>query len=132
MTSLKPASLSGALLVAKGGASPALFRPVIANGGLSPGQATGTADSEDGPHRAMDPLPPGDSPPRRRISLRLDPARHLRLKLVAAHLRQSAQEILTAALDDYLDKAGAAAPVAKRCVCLAEGSERATAGPAET
>ena len=39
-----------------------------------------------------------------KVSLRLDPARHLRLRLSAAHMRQSAQQLLLSALDHYLDQ----------------------------
>lgn len=40
-----------------------------------------------------------------KMSLRLDEKRHLMLKLAAAHLRVSAQELLVSALDDCLKKA---------------------------
>lgn len=49
---------------------------------------------------------------RRRLTLRLDPDRHLRLKLAAAHLHLSLQELLIAALDAHLARE---AP----CACLA-------------
>ena len=49
---------------------------------------------------------------RRRLTLRLDPERHMRLKLAAAHLDLSLQEILIAALDAHLSRE---AP----CACLA-------------
>ena len=49
---------------------------------------------------------------RRRLTLRLDPERHMRLKLAAAHLDLSLQDILIAALDAYLARE---AP----CACLA-------------
>ncbi len=38
------------------------------------------------------------------VSLRLDHERHLRLKLTAAHLRTTLQDVLTQALDNYLDQ----------------------------
>jgi hypothetical protein len=52
-----------------------------------------------------------------KVSLRLDPKRHLKLRLAAAHQRRSGQQILLAALDAYVD--GIAAGVAGGdCVCL--------------
>jgi hypothetical protein len=54
---------------------------------------------------------------RARVTLRLDEARHFRLKLASAHMQQSLQEILNAALDHYLDQVG---PEILRdgCVCI--------------
>lgn len=63
-----------------------------------------------------------------KVSLRLDPARHLRLRLSAAHLRQSAQQLLLAALDSYLDEA--IRPTGSSgCACLQAQVEKPT--PAE-
>jgi len=50
---------------------------------------------------------------RRRITLRLDPDQHMRLKLAGAHLGMSLQDIMIAALDAHLVRE---AP----CPCLAE------------
>lgn len=41
------------------------------------------------------------------MTVRLDHDRHLRLRVFAAHVNRSSQEILTAALDSYLDAQGA-------------------------
>jgi hypothetical protein len=41
--------------------------------------------------------------PKAAFTLRLDPARHLRLRLASAITRRSAQNLVTAALDDFLD-----------------------------
>jgi hypothetical protein len=49
-----------------------------------------------------------------RISLRLDPQRHLRLRLLAAHSEMSLQEALIAALDAYLGEEAQNLP----CACL--------------
>lgn len=38
------------------------------------------------------------------FTLRLDPERHLRLRLACAYSRTSAQAVVTAALDAYLDE----------------------------
>jgi hypothetical protein len=45
----------------------------------------------------------GDLAHRKKLSLRLEPMRHFRLKLVSYHLGISAQELLTRALDRYID-----------------------------
>jgi hypothetical protein len=52
------------------------------------------------------------------LSFRLDNDRHLRLKLAAAHLRMSAQEILVSALDQFLERL-TPAEIGTRCACLA-------------
>ncbi len=52
------------------------------------------------PHTERNVNGPGDS--RRRITLRLDPVRHRRLKLAATHLGTSLQDVLIAALDSHL------------------------------
>jgi hypothetical protein len=41
---------------------------------------------------------------RKKLSLRLDRVRHFRLKLVAYHLGISAQELLTRALENYIEQ----------------------------
>lgn len=122
MKTATAASLSSALLVAKGQASALGFvapgAGAIANSltAPSPGKARpgrqAAADRARGPERV-------------RLSLRLDVERHLRLKLLSAHLRKSSQEILTAALDNYL--ADSSREVERRdCACLC-GTGRAGA-----
>jgi hypothetical protein len=54
---------------------------------------------------------PDDLRDRRRLTLRLDPDRHMRLKLATAHLDISLQDFLIAALDAHLARE---AP----CACL--------------
>ena len=63
---------------------------------------------------------PVASQERIKLSLRLSADQHLRLKLAAAHLRQSSQALLMAALDEYLAKA---APEVRNggCNCLMSG-----------
>jgi hypothetical protein len=56
-----------------------------------------------------------------KVSLRLDPVRHLKLRLASAHERRSGQQILLAALDAYL--AGVAASVPGDCACLKRNPE---------
>ena len=55
---------------------------------------------------------------RTKLSLRLDPERHLRLKLAAAHLRRSSQAIMLDALDAYLSTV--TANLDKDCHCLGD------------
>jgi hypothetical protein len=54
---------------------------------------------------------------RRRITLRLDPTRHRRLKLAAAHLNASLQDLVIAALDSHLMRV-APGLAAGGCACL--------------
>jgi hypothetical protein len=44
--------------------------------------------------------------PRKAMTLRLDPAQHLRLRVLSAYERRSAQEIMVQALTSYLDRHG--------------------------
>lgn len=86
-----PAKLTSALLARKGSAAPAGYAPAKGRGrkGKSGPRADGAADA---------PV---------KLSLRLDAKRHLRLRLTAEHMEASLQEVLTRALDSYLDQLGA-------------------------
>jgi hypothetical protein len=65
-----------------------------------------------------------------KLSLRLDPERHTRLRVAAAHLRRSGQEIMLAALDAYLaDKAHEIR--GGSCACLAARGGTGAMGQAE-
>jgi hypothetical protein len=90
------AALSASLLVRKGDAQPSRLFALPTPMPAAPR-----------PER-VDPTPAKD---RRRLTLRLDPERHMRLKLAAAHLDISLQEMLIAALDAHLARE---AP----CACL--------------
>ncbi len=111
MSKRGPASLTSSLLAEKGAAAPTV------------GQAARPADPAtmppppafDLPAAAPPTHPPhaaalDDSAPRRgkasrvRVTMRIDPERHFRLRLVAAHLNQSTQDVLSLALDAYLDQ----------------------------
>lgn len=139
MSDLKPiAALSGGLLVRKGGAMPAsLAFPapepaprIEARLQTPPGPRSEAPARPRGgmPRRQGDEGPPrmpragGGEPPRRgagsaKVSLRLDPERHQRLRIAALHQRLSGQQLLLAALDAYL--ADCAASVNDgNCVCL--------------
>ncbi|RMF12162.1 MAG: hypothetical protein D6763_01455 [Alphaproteobacteria bacterium] len=58
-------------------------------------------------------------PSRKRVAmtLRLDQQRHLRLRILSAHINRSSQDILTEALDRFLDQF-AHMPEMRQCDCL--------------
>ena len=113
MTKKRPAALTSSLLAAKGKASPtaSLATPDTPAFG-APGAAGGppsNSPAEAGPKT--------DKPGRAKLTMRLDRERHFRLKLVAAHLKRSSQDVLTQALDAYLDRV-APAVMNGGCACL--------------
>jgi hypothetical protein len=59
---------------------------------------------------------------RRRISLRIDEARHRRLKLASVHLRVSAQSLVLAAVEHYLDRI-VPSLLGNPCPCVAPDGE---------
>jgi hypothetical protein len=74
-----------------------------------------------GPHEPAAPpaaAESGDAP--RYVSLPLDPARHRRLRLAAAHLDQTEDALMLAALDHFLDRV-VPTLLDGRCACLEEG-----------
>lgn len=78
--------------------------------GRSAGAKRGRKSGRIRPPRPTEPAketftPRLDDLGRVKMSLRLDEKRHLMLKLAAAHLNNSAQELMVRALDDYLKKA---------------------------
>lgn len=104
------ASLNARLLARKGDARPAPIegsesRARPAPAGPAPAPGTGPTALPGDP-------PAGDPRSRARVSLRLDDARHRRLRLAAIHLDASLQQVLTAALDHYL------AQVTPDCPCM--------------
>ncbi|HJT07238.1 MAG TPA: hypothetical protein VJ747_09945 [Stellaceae bacterium] len=90
----KAASLTGALLASKD----APVRPPAATAAPHP-------ESSDAP---------------RQVTLPLDPTRHRRLRLAAAHLDQTEDALMVAALDHYLDRV-VSVLLDGRCACLEEG-----------
>ncbi len=111
-----PASLSGALIVTKGHAAPAgLF-------GMNGKAGVPTVQKPDRPAAggaATRPALRNNHPAERsRLTLRLDPDRHLKIKLAAAHLNLSLQELMTDALDRYLADIKPSYP-GSVCNCLA-------------
>jgi len=102
----KAASLTGALLSGKDGAARAPMPP-----------AAGAQDSQV---LAAPPAAALSGDTLRQFSLPLDPARHRRLRLAAAHLDQTEEALMLAALDHYLDRV--VSPLLDgRCACLEEG-----------
>ena len=95
------ASLTDALLVAKGAAAPSRWAP-----------QRGSARSDG----------------RLRVSLRLDEPRHRRLRLAAAHFRKNVQAVMLAALDHYLDRI-VPSVLEERCTCLIRRSADETVVP---
>lgn len=113
------ASLTGTLLFRKGGASPNGFRtrpPYVAPSVAAAADAPAEAPSRSRPRKdGADKTASGAA----RLTVRLDPDQHRRLRIVAAHTRQSIQAVMMAALDRYV---GEAAPdlIRNGCRCLAE------------
>ncbi|MDZ7711811.1 MAG: hypothetical protein U5L06_01215 [Rhodovibrio sp.] len=106
------ASLNARLLARKGDARPA---PIdTGEGRARPTPPRPVAGSWQVP-AVWPEEPAGDPRARARVSLRLDEARHRRLRLAAIHLDASLQQILTHALDRYL------AQVAPDCPCMRPG-----------
>lgn len=107
------ASLNARLLARKGDARPA---PIDTGEGRAR-PVTSRPAAGTWPAPAVWPEEPaaGDPRSRARVSLRLDDARHRRLRLAAIHLDASLQQILTHALDQYL------AQVALDCPCMGRG-----------
>ncbi len=129
MSALNPASLTSALLIRKGMASPSAAPESRANMvGPMPGQpslqvqtpptpATPKptllhANLSDWTGSKMSARKAGESMPtarrsaekRVRVSLRLDVDRHLRMKLVATHLNSTMQSLFTQAIDEYFER----------------------------
>lgn len=122
------APLMGALLASKGAAAPSRTVSSLLDGFddealVAANPAPDTEHRGEAPSTMEKAFTPANSPensvPRNRseaaaapsvskgrikLSLRLEEEQHLRLKLAAAHLRQSSQAILLAALDDYLSR----------------------------
>ena len=116
-TSRGPSRLSAALLARKGSASPAGFAPV-------PFRAKTPGNCASAPHaidaRVLATQTSHDDCPsaRVRLTIRLNETRHMRIKLASAHLKRSLQDIMTEAVDRYLDQV-APEMLSSNCVCLA-------------
>ncbi len=107
---MKAASLTAALLVAKGAAAPSA-------GGRGSGRG---ATLEFRPKPVREPSDGNGEDGMIRVTLRLPTARHLRLRLAAAHLGRNNQALMLAAIDHYIDNV-LPLLIAGRCACLEQG-----------
>jgi hypothetical protein len=136
---MKIASLTSALLARKGSAAPSSFAPAAVATPMreysapvleysAPARSNATTPAPTArndtslvakamPHLNRSALPKLDHTGRVKVSLRLDPSQHLKLKLIAAHLRVSIQGLMTEALEGYLDQA-APESLKGKCACL--------------
>lgn len=124
MTMSEPAVLSSAVLARKGAAVPTGYtplRPYDVNAGKGAARIT-DENAGDPPPAAKCAAaaiggPSSRAGGRARVSVRLDRERHLKLRLTAAHLRRTLQDVITDALDRYLEQLG---PEVLRtdCACL--------------
>lgn len=113
---LKTASLTSALLVTKGDAAPTTrperyLEQAGTNIQLFPSRPMRPATSH---------APTGRDAGQTRVSLRVNSARHLRLRVAAAHLGVTANGLMVAAIDHYLD-AVLPTQMESHCACLAQG-----------
>lgn len=121
MKPLKTASLSSSLLILKGRTNPAALvdqilselnanRPPAAVARMEPPKAVRPRDRAEPAvvvpwqNSAAARRPVLENVSRKKLSLRLDRVRHFRMKLTAYHLGISAQELMTRALDSYIEK----------------------------
>ena len=110
---MKVASLNESLLVRKGTAQPSPLLPAVTPGNQSEYETTAGGWSVRGAGTDSSSRLPGRHSPGRRnarrddrvhVSLRLEPRRHVQLRLAAAHMRKSAQQILSEALARDLEE----------------------------
>lgn len=111
---MKRAPLTAGLLVAKGSASPS---------GDASAPESGTVEFLPKENRAR--AAAAGEAGLTRVSLRMPTARHLRLRLAAAHLGRSNHALMLAAIDHYIDTV-LPLLVSGRCACVEQG--RAPAG----
>lgn len=137
-------------LVAKGRAAPAVsaalrslvsFKPAAPRSRIEP-KPVQQLEQQPQPKLEQPPTKPEGKPqpertvrtrrrgPRTRVSFRIDPERHLKLRLLAAHLRRRVQEVLIAAIDLHLDEA-AELIGSGRCTCLDKGRGCSNPNPPE-
>ena len=112
MNNMKVATLTSSLLARKGTAVPSAFAPTAmppVPPAPTPSAPTPPAAAARKTPRAANiggavARPKRDGTGRIKMSLRLKPDLHLKLKLVAAFRRESAQKLLVAAIERYLDQ----------------------------
>jgi len=108
------AKLTSSLLARKGTAAPAALSSVALALRQVDGESRG-AKCSDRAYGSNGNGCASKTPPR--MTFRLDEARHLRLRLAAAHLQRSRQDVLTEALDRFLDQISPEI-LSNHCVCL--------------
>jgi hypothetical protein len=133
MSKNRPAILSSALVARKGKAEPTGDTPVRPQDIVSAVYANQSPEASNSsrPRPVLAPVPSSNHGPdstdgrRARVSVRLDRERHLKLRLTAAHLDNSLQDIMTDALDRYLEQIS---PDVLRndCACLGVANPAAT------
>lgn len=125
MAMSQPAILSGAMLARKGAAVPSGYAPVRPRDVNTARSAATSANENTGDPRpvtgcgvaAASGGPSSADGGRSRVSVRLDRERHFKLKLTAAHLERSLQDVITDALDRYLEQLGPEV-LGNDCACL--------------
>ncbi len=100
MSAKGPAALTSALIVTKGDAAPAGLLAMNRNRAAARPDAESKVPKPDSGAVATD--GPNGPAHRARLTLRLEPDRHLKIRLAAAHMNLSLQDIMTDALDRYL------------------------------
>ena len=105
MNNMKVATLTSSLLARKGTAVPSAFAPT-AMPAMPPAPTPPAAAARKTAVAAGGAVvrPKRNGTGRIKMSLRLKPDQHLKLKLVAAFRRESAQRLLVAAIERYLDQ----------------------------
>lgn len=134
-----PAVLSSALLARKGTAVPTGYSPVRPDAGVPARTVPDTSRPEPvaapvrlavaGHGPAGKPAKSAKPNERARVSVRLDKELHLKLKLSAAHLDQSLQDVVTDALEKYLEQLSPEI-LRSECRCLGFGGAGEAAGSA--
>ena len=120
MNLLSPSKLTSALIARKGQAVPSGFG-ILAASRYAGVPVTPNYESKDGTRSARRGAAPAKESERAadrvRVSLRLNEERHLRLRLTAAHMQTTLQEVMTQALDNYLNNISPEV-VRDNCLCL--------------
>jgi hypothetical protein len=121
------ASLTGSLLVSKGDAAPS---ESVGYDAIEEQLAEEQETAEPAELDNVETLPMRHHQQRPdegyvRVSLRINAARHLRLRLASAHLGVSNHGIMVAAIDHYIDNV-LPKLLAGRCACLEKGEVNAS------
>ena len=103
---LSAAALKPTLLARKGTALPAMRVEAVARGGRDDLDALARSQDDLGwnDHGTPEPRSTAAAPHRAAFTLRIDPERHLKLRLACTVRNASAQLLVTEALDRFLDE----------------------------